>query len=401
MNRFVVFISVVLAVYTAMNIMAFRWLRFMFRPSGTLNTGFIAVFCLAALTQPAGQYLMATRPGQTAATILQAGYIWLGFLFYFTLLGILTGFIYLVLRLAMHLRHTPADTLHAGFPVTGSIILSILVILAGTGMIIARKPVIRNLEIAVPAAMHNPGALTIVQLSDIHLDELRSVEWWESIVDQTNALKPDVIVLTGDNIDENPGRLDRFKPGLKRLSAPFGVFAVTGNHEFYIDTAAMAAMLEECGIILLRNRLHIIPGAACIIGIDDPTGIHTANLPEPDFAGLGRTIPPGLPVIVLNHQPVYLEQVTAMGAHVQLSGHTHNGQIWPFGLFTRMAFRYNNGYHFIDGLHLYVSSGTGIWGPPFRIGTVSEIVTLRITADLSEPHENRDKDFVAQQKNNQ
>ncbi len=378
MNRFVVFISIVLAIYMLMNIVAFKWFRFMFHFSEKTTLIFTFVFCLIAFSQPIGQFLMSVRPGKVAATIMQIGHIWLGMLFYFTLLGIITGALYFFARIVITNHHASAERLHSGFPITGSIILLIMMAFIGVGFLKAWRPVIRHVNISVPT--QNKNTLTIVQLSDLHLDELRSVKWWESIVDRTLALTPDIIVLTGDNIDENPIRLERFKPGLKRLSARYGVFAITGNHEFFTDTAQMAVMLEECGIKLLRNQVHTIPEIACIVGIDDPTGISIANQSKPNFSDLEETIPPDIPVIVLSHQPVYLQEVAKMGAHIQLSGHTHNGQLWPFGYFTRLMFPYNNGYYDINGLHLYVSSGTGVWGPPFRIGTDSEIVKLHIDA---------------------
>ncbi|MGB3976748.1 MAG: metallophosphoesterase [bacterium] len=380
MNRFVVFISVVLAIYALMNFVAFKWFRFMFHFSGK---ALVVVFWLIMLTQPLGQFLMSTRPGKIAAAIIQIGYVWLGLLFYFTLLGIVTKVFTLIIRKTFANHSTPVaiEKLDSGFPTAGSIILVILTISVGVGFVRAWKPIVRNVTVSLPLQIKNP--LTIVQLSDLHLDELRSVKWWESIVDRTLALNPDVIVLTGDNIDENPGRLERFKPGLKRLSASYGVFAITGNHEFFTDTSAMAVLLEECGIKLLRNQVYTIPEVACIIGIDDPTGISIAGQSRPDFSELGRSVPSDIPVIALNHQPVYLQQIAEMGAHIQLSGHTHNGQLRPFDFFTRLMFPYNNGYYNVDGLHLYVSSGTGIWGPPFRIGTVSEIIELQIISSAS------------------
>ncbi len=380
MNRFVVFISVVLAIYALMNFVAFKWFRFMFHFSGKAP---VVVFWLIMLTQPLGQFLMSTRPGKIAAAIIQIGHVWLGLLFYFTLLGIVTRVFTLIIRktFANHSTSIAIEKLNSGFPTAGSIILVIMTISVGVGFVRAWKPIVRNVTVSLPIQIKNP--LTIVQLSDLHLDELRSVKWWESIVDRTLALNPDVIVLTGDNIDENPGRLERFKPGLKRLSARYGVFAITGNHEFFTDTSAMAVLLEECGIKLLRNQVYTIPEVACIIGIDDPTGISIAGQSRPDFSELGRSVPSDIPVIALNHQPVYLQQIAEMGAHIQLSGHTHNGQLRPFDFFTRLMFPYNNGYYNVDGLHLYVSSGTGIWGPPFRIGTVSEIIELQIISSAS------------------
>ncbi len=383
MNRFSVFITIVLTIYALLNLTAFLWLRFMFRPTGWLWVVFILFFTLIITMQPLGHYLMTKHPGRLSVIVMQTGFVWLGYLFYLFILGILTLCISYMVKYAVNrgLMVLPEKGLSGGFPIAGSIILGILTCLMILGVYIAKNPVIRSYTISVPGTIELSKPLTVVHLTDTHLNELKTVKWWESIVDRTNALKPDVIVLTGDIVDAEPYRLSRFKPGLSRLNARYGVFAVTGNHEFYINTQRFIKMFQECGITVLRNETHCIPGVACLVGIDDPTGLRMAGKPKPDFEAIHTMLPDHLPVIVLSHQPVYLDDIKRMNANLMLSGHTHNGQIWPFGIFTRMVFRHSYGYRRFGDLHLYVGAGTGIWGPPFRIGTRSEIAVLQITSE--------------------
>ncbi|MBN1880388.1 metallophosphoesterase [bacterium] len=380
MNRFFVFITIILVVYFGMNLAGFYWLRFMFRPLGTIKIWFNIGFWLLAISLVLGRFLESIKGGWVSAVILNIGYIWLGFLFYFVLLAALTGLLVQGIRILEKTGwiRIPLDAMDSGFPVTGILIVGGLVVLAIAGMCSIRTPVVRNFEICVPSKPSFQSTLTIVQLSDLHLDRLKSVACWEKIVERTNNLHPDIIVLTGDIIDENPNDLTEFEPGLKKLRARYNVVGITGNHEFYINTTGAMKLMRECGITMLRNEGFLIPETAYLIGIDDPTGIGTSDLQPPDFEQIKNNIPTGLPVIVLNHQPVYIDEICHLGADLQLSGHTHDGQIWPFKWINRMVFRYQNGLHRIGNLHLYVSSGTGTWGPPFRIGTRSEIAVFTI-----------------------
>jgi uncharacterized protein len=380
MNRFAVFISIVLGIYGVLNIVAFQWLRFMFRPTEWRNTLFVLLFSIIVIMQPLGHYLMAKHPGRLSVIVMQTGFVWLGYLFYFFTLGVLTAIFVVIVKTAVarEMIIIPDNALSRGFPVAGGIILGSLTLLFLAGAYVAKNPVIRSFDIHVPETVQTSGPITVAHLTDTHLNELKTVNWWEFIVDKTNALNPDIIVLTGDIVDAEPDRLSRFKPGLSRLRARYGVFAVTGNHEFYINTNHFINMFQECGITVLRNETYCIPGVVCLVGIDDPTGLQIANRQKPDFEAINKMLPDHLPIIVLSHQPVYLDDIKRLNAHLMLSGHTHNGQLWPFGIFTRMVFRHSYGYRRFDDLHLYVGSGTGIWGPPFRVGTRSEIAVLRI-----------------------
>lgn len=383
MTRFAIFILAVLAVYLLMNAASFYWLRFMFRPAAPFRALLATLFWLAAALPVIGRITESRYGGRLSAILLNLGYIWVGFLFYCFILSILTGVFFISVRSAEKMGWicSAPGTLKSGFPSLAWIIFGILAILVAIGLQSVRNPVIRKLDLELKSISPLTETLTIVQLSDLHLDPLKSVAWWQRIVDRTNALQPDIIVLTGDIIDEDPDELAGFMPGLKRLKARLGIFGVTGNHEFYIDTPKAMQMMDECGVRMLRNEVYPIADIVNIVGLDDPTGIGVSAAPSPDFARLAQSIDPDLPVIVLNHQPIYIEDVRALGGDVQISGHTHDGQLWPFKWINRLVFRYQNGLHRIGDLYLYVSSGTGTWGPPFRIGTISEIVLYRVVVE--------------------
>lgn len=382
MKGLILFLIVVLSVFTIMNLTAYMWVRFMFRPTGMTKHIIVGLFWSLSLVMIAGRVLSSLKGNALSGYLIQIGYTWVGFLFYFVVLGMITGIIYQGIRLLSKLNwiNLSVDILQTGFPNIGSIIIGLLVALAIHGALSIRNPKLLTHELVLADGKGNGQALTVVQLSDLHLNRNKDPQWWERIVETTNGQNPDIIVLTGDTFDEHPHELEAFIPGVQALRAKHGVFAVTGNHEFYTHLEQGLSMLTRAGVTVLRNDILVIPEIACIVGIDDPTGIRAAGMDPPDFEAISARIPADLPTIVLNHQPMYIEEIQSLGADLQVSGHTHDGQIWPFKFLNRIVFKYQNGLFQFDDLYLYVSAGTGTWGPPFRIGTQSEITVFQLNA---------------------
>jgi len=195
-------------------------------------------------------------------------------------------------------------------------------------------------------------------------------------VAEVSALRPDIVVLTGDILDAGLRREDEFTRIGAGLRARCGVLAILGNHEFYHGPAASARALQGMGARLLRDEVAALPCGLQVAAVDD---VRTAHLSEADVAGLLARLEPGRPSLFLSHQPLYFEAAARAGVGLMLSGHTHQGQIFPFGLIVRMVYPYFHGLYRIGRSSLYVTSGTGQWGPPMRLFTRAEIVrfTLR------------------------
>jgi uncharacterized protein len=369
----IVFLIIALSVYLLMNTAGFVWLRYVFQPAGTVSLWLTILYWLMAFMFPLAR-IFTVRGGGWAVPFFQTvGNIWLGVLFYFFWFSLITGVYVLCTRLGW-VPQVETGSLRAA----GLTVLVVLFAVMTTGFFRAWKPVLMVHDIELKERACPPEGLTLVQLSDIHLETGKSVKWWETIVSRTNSLDPDVIVLTGDLLDEKADKLSDFLPGLKALNARYGVFAVTGNHEFYAGVDQMKKMLQPAGIRLLRNASFTIPGVLHLVGVDDLTAQRMEGDPSPDLKALTSSLAGNLPIVLLNHQPVNLESAQRCGIDLQLSGHTHGGQIWPFNFFTKMAFPYQRGRHDFDGFTLIVSTGTGVWGPPFRIGTHSEIIQVRL-----------------------
>ena len=195
-----------------------------------------------------------------------------------------------------------------------------------------------------------------------------------SIAERVAALKPDLIVLTGDIADSGMGGEARVGAGLK---APQGVFAVMGNHEFYHGLEDSARILQGMGARVLRNEDADLPCGIQLVGVDD---IRTARVSRQEVSELFSRLDPGKPSIFLSHQPLDFDLAAKAGVGLMLSGHTHQGQIWPFGLIVRLFYPRFHGLYEENKSWLYVTSGTGQWGPPMRLFTRAEIVRIQLRA---------------------
>jgi predicted MPP superfamily phosphohydrolase len=262
-------------------------------------------------------------------------------------------------------------------------LLSVLVTLVG--LVNARR-VASVVDVDVPIAGLPPqlAGYTIVQISDIHVGPTIKRRYLDAIVDRVNSLQPDAIAVTGDVIDGSVARLSEHTAPLARLSAKDGKFLVTGNHEYYSGAEPWIAEFRRLGLTVLMNE-HVLRERAgarfMIAGVADYTAhhFHESHRSDPQRAGAGA--PGGLAVrILLAHQPRSAEAAANAGFHLQLSGHTHGGQFFPWNLFVPMQQPYTAGLHRLRQLWVYTSRGTGYWGPPKRFGAPSEITRLRLVA---------------------
>lgn len=221
---------------------------------------------------------------------------------------------------------------------------------------------------------------SIVQLSDIHVGRIIKRDFVARMVQRTNALAPDLVVITGDLVDLSIERIRHDLEPLRELNAP--VYFILGNHELFHAPTAVIRHLRSLGLRPLLNSSVIIGTGAQrfnLVGINDLAG-QRLNLMPPDIPAAFAGIDPALPCIVLAHQPRTIELLTDEPCDLMLSGHTHGGQIFPFGFLVMM------GQPYLAGLHrhsphrqIFVSRGTGFWGPPMRVLAPSEISHITIS----------------------
>ena len=224
--------------------------------------------------------------------------------------------------------------------------------------------------------VHNEQPLKVVSVSDVHLGYGTDKKELKQYVEMINAQKPDLILIGGDLIDNSvvPLYEEKMMEELSELKAPLGVYMVPGNHEYISGMNASARFIQDTPIQLLRDSIVTLPGGIQLIGRDDRSNTARRSLQK-----LMANVDKNKPIILLDHQPYKLTESEAAGVDLQFSGHTHRGQVWPMSLVTDHIYEQSHGYRQWGNSHIYVSSGLSLWGPPFRIGTESEMVVLQLS----------------------
>jgi uncharacterized protein len=246
-----------------------------------------------------------------------------------------------------------------------AIAAALLTIFLALGVYNAFMPKVKSVNIAIPKQF---SPVNIVQLSDIHMGEIYGPRFLRRVVQKTNRLKPDVVVLTGDLFDG--GRLyDGIIDELRGIETP--MLFITGNHEIYTGLAKTHGKIKELDITILDE------GMVTLCGVQF-AGIGYHNDPR-NLAKLARSLDPRKPSVLLRHTPDRVDDAMQAGFDVQLSGHTHRGQMWPLSYLVLLQFPIISGMLRKGHFTLYVSEGVGTWGPPFRLGSRSEITQITLT----------------------
>jgi predicted MPP superfamily phosphohydrolase len=259
--------------------------------------------------------------------------------------------------------------------------LALFITLAG--LIIARRlPGVIEIKIPVfdlPRALHG---FSIVQISDVHVGPTIKRGFVEGVVRRVNELKADMIAVTGDLVDGSVQQLSVHTAPLAGLTARHGAYFVTGNHEYYSGERAWTEEIGRLGLRVLKNE-HVVlkhDGASLVLaGVTDLSAHHfdPAQRSDPAAALRGAPVDAGARIL-LAHQPSSAMAAANAGFDVQISGHTHGGQFWPWNLFIHFFQPFSSGLHRLKNLWIYVSRGTGYWGPPNRFGVPSEITRIRL-----------------------
>jgi len=335
------------------------------------------IYCVLAISFFGAAALAHWSNGWFSKMIYFSASVWLGWFIYLVLISLVVWLLIIVFKM---------------FNIDTKLIFGIItfissLIIIGYGVWQAFHPIVTNVNVAFSNLPKAWETKTIVQLSDVHLGRINGVGFAEKIVAQVNDLQPDVIVITGDLFDGMGSNVVEFLPTLNKLTAPDGVYFVTGNHEGYLGEDKIISQLKNTNITVLDNRAIDLAGVQ-LVGVSyshistidqlinyDPAKINILLYHEPVTLKQSRT--------ENNQYNTYLSPNTSfatqkqLGIDLQLSGHTHAGQFFPFNLFAQKIYHgLAYGLFQDDTFHLYVTSGTGTWGPPLRIGTRSEIVVL-------------------------
>ena len=330
-----------------------------------------AAMLLALVTRSIG-------PRARAARFAAPGLFMAGFFSSLLVLTLLRDLVLLAATLALSPSHMALLQ-----TISAEAVAVLAVFATAIGFVSARRrPRIVNVDVPIqnlPRALHG---FSIAQISDVHVGSAIRKEYVEAIVEAVNGLHPDLIAVTGDVVDGSVGELAAHTAPLGKLNARHGAFFVTGNHEYYSGESAWTMEFRRLGLKVLLNEHAVLTheGAPLVIaGVTDYSAHHfnPAQRSDPAAALAGAPLNAGAKIL-LAHQPRSAAAAAAAGYDLQLSGHTHGGQFWPWNLFVRFQQPFTAGLHRLNRLWVYVSRGTGYWGPPNRFGAPSEITRLRL-----------------------
>jgi predicted MPP superfamily phosphohydrolase len=338
----------------------------------------VAVLVLACVLIPLAVRTRSMRNQELADIFSWVGLTAMGFfssLFVFTVLrDLLLALAHLVL---------PAAQADAWTTPSAQYTLAVTALVTLLGLIIARgRPRITEVTIPIHNLPQSLSGFSIAQISDVHVGSTIKRGFVENIVRLVNQLKPDMIAVTGDLVDGTVSRLSAHTAPLGNLSAKYGAFFVTGNHEYYSGERAWTEEIRRLGLRVLKNE-HVVlqhnGGLLVLAGVTDFSAHHFDPSQRSDPAAALRGAPAAAGAkILLAHQPSSAAAAEKAGFDLQISGHTHGGQFWPWNFFIRYFQPFTGGLNRLNKLWVYVNRGTGYWGPPNRFGVPSEITRIKL-----------------------
>lgn len=377
MARILVFLLVVVGITFGLHY--YLWVRLVRDASLPLawSRGLTAALVVLGVLMPVAMIISRVAPRNVASPVAWVAFTWMGvlFLLFFTLLPMeLVRFVgHRTFAVDLERREALGRMLAGAAGVVS-------LIMGGAGMASALGQVALQ-KVTVPLARLRKGkSYTLVQLTDVHIGPTLGKSFLEGVVATANAQDADVIVITGDLVDGTVAQLGELVAPLRDLRAKHGVFFVTGNHEYYSGADEWLAFLTGMGIRVLRNERVAIDGADGfdLAGVDDTSAHQFGAGHGQDVAKAMTGRDPSRAVVLLAHQPKAMPDAVKHGVDLQLSGHTHGGQIWPWGYAVRLDQPHVKGLSKDGDTHIYVSRGTGFWGPPMRVGAPAEVTRIEI-----------------------
>ncbi|MEM4268266.1 MAG: metallophosphoesterase [Candidatus Woesearchaeota archaeon] len=350
--QFIIFLSIFFIVYFGIHFYVFTRLSSLLEIKRGL--AFYLTMAAFAFSFPVASFIERATNGPIARVLYVSSSTWLGvvFLLFWAII------FYEVISLILKIDHKTA----------GIFIIILVTIVSIFALFSGRDIKVNSIEIPIKGLEKE---LHIVQLSDIHIGPINREGYMKKIANKVNMLKPDAVLITGDLVDGEGGLSKESVDVLDGINAK--KFFVIGNHERYAGVETIISKLKDTDIIILRNEVFEFKGVQ-IIGIDDPqnefssenTVIRSINFNSEK------------PSLLMYHRPTGIDDAVKKGVSIQLSGHTHNGQIFPFNFFVLPFYKYINGLHSYKGMWIYVSPGTGTWGPPMRLGSLNEITYITL-----------------------
>ena len=376
-SRILIFLVVVTAITFGWHY--YLWMRLARDPAWQAPWGTVLRYVITGfgVAMPLSFLLLRVLPRSLSSPVMWAVYIWMG-------LAFVLLFVALPLELPRWLLARSADAdpsrriaIARGFAAIVGVVGGGLAV-TGLGSVLS-KVAVAKVRVPLAKLPKELAGYTIVQITDVHVGPTIGKEFIEQLVGTINAEQPDMVVITGDLVDGSVADLGAMVTPLRDLRAKDGVFFVTGNHEYYSGVTEWLAFLATLGIRVLRNeRIPIRGGAFDLAGVDDHSAKGFGHGHGTDLAKALADRDPARALVLLAHQPKTILDAVAYGIDLQLSGHTHGGQIWPWGYAVKLDQPHVAGLSQHGDATIYVSRGTGYWGPPMRVGAPAEITRIEL-----------------------
>lgn len=371
------FLITFLLLYSTLHLYLFVKLQFAFHLRFIPNV-FVVIFMLVMTVAPFAVRL-AERAGHEsfARLMAYAGYTWMGIIFLFFSLSICIDILRVMIHISGFVFKRDLSGLTSAYRLFFIIPMIYALLVSAYGYREAKNITVEKIIIRTPKIPESVGKVTIAQISDIHLGLIVREERLKRVTDAIKKIDPDILVSTGDLVDGQIDGLNGLIGMLDEIKPRYGKFAVTGNHEFYAGIEKSLYFTQKTGFRMLRGEGVTVGGIINIAGVDDIAGRPFNFVEVPERILLSK-VPPGLFTILLKHQP-FVDGSAAGLFDLQLSGHTHKGQIFPFRFVTKLFYPMYTGYHSLPGgSKLYVNRGSGTWGPPIRFLASPEVTVVEL-----------------------
>jgi predicted MPP superfamily phosphohydrolase len=373
-----IFLTIVLTIYTLVNWYIFSKTSPLFLGGGTKMLVLKIALWTVIFAYPAGRLLERFIGSDFTLFFVRIGSFWLGAMLYlilaFLLIDILRTFNHFVpFTSYLNFKANPDYKLVS---ITTIYLLTIIVLFVG--FVNARIPRISHYNINTNKAFGKTEKIRIVAVSDIHLGTLISNRRLSTLVEMINSQQPDIVILAGDTFDEDIAPVVNNGLGkyFELIKSNHGVFAITGNHEYFGGVEQKLAYLKAHGVKVLKDSTVLVDDSIYLVGRDDRQSENSTGKKRKSIYELVTNIDKGKPIILLDHQPFKLNESVENEIDLQISGHTHDGQLWPFNYITKAIYELSSGHKIIGKTHFIVSNGYGTWGPPIRLGNRPEILVI-------------------------
>jgi len=376
--NFIIFFSIVLAIYGSVNYYVFIRGWQAIPQDSRWRVPYLALFLFLALSYIIGRVLEKIWLSVVSDVFVWIGSFWLAMFFYFFLIVVVIDLARLVNHWFPFFQLISENYVKLK-QVTLLASVGIVLVIILYGFINACAFRVRNLDLVI-SKKTNMKKLNIAVASDIHLGTIVGRKRFCKIVNKINELNPDLILLPGDIVDEDLAPVIRENLGdaLLHLKSKFGVYAVTGNHEYIGGVEPAVKYLNEHGVAVLRDSVVKIDESIFIVGREDRSIRQFSGNQRRSLTELMNQVDKNFPIILMDHQPFGLNEAAENGVDLQLSGHTHHGQIFPNNFITNAVYEKSRGYLKKGATHIYVSCGVGTWGPPVRLGSRPEILNITV-----------------------